>query len=221
LFDLGAILPLVPGVLAGVPLTLEITAISFLLGTALALPLAVIRIRRTPWLASAVGLWVEFFVITPPLIHVLWVYYVLPIALGIRLSDVTSVVLALTASTSAQMTEVFRSALQSIPPTQREAATMLGLSPLQRFRYVLFPQAKRLFMAPATSTLASLMKETAIAAVIGVPELLNRGQTVAIETYRSLEALTLVAMIYFVLIYPLVLAGGVLEKRSRAGFAHA
>jgi len=221
MFDMGAILPLIPGVLAGVPVTLEITAVSFLLGTALALPLAVIRLNRVPWLAPVAGAWVEFFVITPPLIHVLWVYYVLPLAFEIRLSDVTAVVLALTASTSAQMTEVFRSALQSIPPTQREAATVLGLSPLQRFRHVLFPQAKRLFMAPATSTVASLMKETAIAAVIGVPELLNRGQIVAIETYRSLEALTLVAVIYFIMIYPLVLTGTVLEKRSRAGFAYA
>ena len=76
-------------------------------------------------------------------------------------------------------------------------------------------------MAPATSTFASLMKETAIAAVIGVPELLNRGQVAAIETYRSLEALTLVAIVYFILIYPFVLAGGVLERRSRVGFSRA
>jgi polar amino acid transport system permease protein len=221
LIELSAIPPLIPAVLRGVPLTLAITVTAFVLGTLLALPLAVIRIDRTRWLSPIVGIWVEFFLITPPLVHVLWVYYVLPIAFGIRLSDLTSVILALTASTSAQMTEVLRAALQSIPPTQREAGVVLGLSPFQRFRYVIFPQAKRLFMAPATSTVASLMKETAIAAVIGVPELLNRGQVVAIETYRSLEAFTLVALIYFILIYPFVLAGSVLERRSRAGFGRA
>lgn len=221
MIEVSAIPALIPAILAGVPLTLAITLVAFVLGTLLALPLAVIRIDRTRWLAPIVGAWVEFFLITPPLVHVLWVYYVLPIAFGIRLSDVTSVILALTASTSAQMTEIFRAALQSIPPTQREAGIVLGLSPFQRFRYVLFPQAKRLFMAPATSTVASLMKETAIAAVIGVPELLNRGQVVAIETYRSLEALTLVAIIYFILIYPFVLAGSVLERRSRVGFSRA
>jgi len=219
--ELSAIPALIPAVLRGVPITIEITVVTFVLGTLLALPFAVVRIERTRWLSPIVGAWVEFFLITPPLVHVLWVYYVLPIAFGIRLSDVTAVVLALTASTSAQMTEIFRAALQSIPPTQREAGIVLSLSPFQRFRYVIFPQAKRLFMAPATSAIASLVKETAIAAVIGVPELLNRGEIVATETYRSLESFTLVAVIYFILIYPFVLLGGVLERRSRAGFSRA
>lgn len=212
------VIPDIPFLLIGVPMTLALTLGSFLLGTVLALPMAVIRMARTPVLMQVTVAWIEFFRTTPPLVHIFWPYYVFPLVFGINLSAVTVVIMALAANTSAQMAEIFRAGLQAIPKGQREAASVLGLSPTQRLWYVTLPQAVRLIMAPSANTIVSLLKESSLAAIIAVPELMNRGQLLSTETFRPLEVLTLVAILYFVLTYPLALAAAALERRSRAAF---
>jgi len=218
MFHLGAVLPDIPFLLVGVPLTLVITAASFILGTVLAFPIALVRISRLPVIHQLVIVWIEFFRTTPPLVHVFWPYYVLPLVFGIRLSALTVIILALSANASAQMAEIFRSGIQAISRDQRDAATVLGLSALQRLWWVVMPQSLRLILAPSTSTLVSLLKDSSLAAIIAVPELMNRGQLLSTETFRPLEVLTLVAFLYFVLTYPLALVATALERRSRVAF---
>ena len=218
MFQFESVLPDTWFLLVGVPLTLGITLGSFVAGTVVSLPMAVIRLARTPVLNQLTFAWIEFFRTTPPLVHVIWAYYVFPIIFDMRLSAVTVVVAALAANTSAQMAEIFRAGIQSIPKGQGEAATVLGLTPWQRLRYVILPQAVRLIMAPSANTLVSLLKDSSLAAIIAVPELMNRGQILSIDTFRPLEVLTLVAILYFVLTYPLALAASALERRSRAAF---
>lgn len=217
MFNVDAVFPYLPFLLAGIPLTLVITIAAFVLGTAVSLPMAVLRLARVPVLNLVVTWWIEFFRTTPPLVHIVWVYYVFPVMFGLRLSDVTVVVGALAASTSAQMAEVFRAGIQSIPRGQSEAATVLGLGSIQRFWYIILPQTVRLIMAPSTNTLISLMKDSSLAAIIAVPELMNRGQILSTQIYRPLEILTIVAALYFLLTYPLVIAAAALERRSREG----
>ncbi len=127
-------------------------------------------------------------------------------------------IVALAANTSAQMAEIFRAGIQSIPRGQSEAATVLGLSPWQKLWYVVLPQAVRLIMAPSANTLVSLLKDSSLAAIIAVPELMNRGQLLSTDTFRPLEVLTLVAILYFILTYPFALAAAALERRSREAF---
>ncbi|MDA0703467.1 MAG: amino acid ABC transporter permease [Proteobacteria bacterium] len=218
MFQFETIIPDIPFLLVGVPLTIGLTLASFLLGTTIALPMAVIRIARTPVLHQVTVGWIEFFRTTPPLVHIFWPYYVFPIVFGINISAVTVVIMALAANTSAQMAEIFRAGLQAVPKGQREAATVLGLSPVQRLWYVTLPQAVRLIMAPSANTLVSLLKDSSLAAIIAVPELMNRGQLLSTDTFRPIEVLTLVAILYFVLTYPLALVAAALERRSRAAF---
>jgi polar amino acid transport system permease protein len=218
MFRLDAVLPDIPFLLVGVPLTLAITAAAFVLGTAAALPMALARILRIPVLHPVVVAWIEFFRTTPPLVQIFWPYYILPQVFGIKLSALTVVILVLAANASAQMAEIFRAGLQAIPRGQRDAAIVLGLSPLQRFCDVVLPQTLRLIMAPSASTLVSLLKESSLASIIAVPELMNRGQLLNTDTFRPLEVLTLVAILYFILTYPLALAANALERRSRAAF---
>jgi polar amino acid transport system permease protein len=217
MYDFRTLLPDLPFLLAGIPLTFTLATASFLVGSALALPMAVSRTSSVPIVSGLVIAWTEFFLTTPPLVHIMWAYYVLPVAFGIRLSDVTVVIAALAASASAQMSEVFRAGIQSVPKTQNEAAIVLGLGFLRRLRYVTLPQAVRIVAAPACNTLASVTKDTSLAAIIAVPELMNRGQRLSLETFRPLEVLTLIAVLYFVLIYPLILVGGLLEQKSKVG----
>jgi len=217
-FKIEAILPELPYLLYGIPLTLAITAGAFGAGVVLSLPMAIVRLNRTPVLNALTVGWIEFFRTTPPLVHIVWAYYVFPVLFDLRLSAVTVVIAALAANVSAQMAEVFRAGIQSIPRGQREAARVLGLGPVERLWYVILPQTVRLIMAPSANALVGLLKESSLAAVIAVPELMARGQLVSTHTFRPLEVLTLVAVLYFVLTYPLALAAGALERRSKLAF---
>lgn len=218
MFKIEAILPELPYLLYGIPLTLAITAGAFGAGVVLSLPMAIVRLNRTPVLNALTVGWIEFFRTTPPLVHIVWAYYVFPVLFDLRLSAVTVVIAALAANVSAQMAEVFRAGIQSIPRGQREAARVLGLGPVERLWYVILPQTVRLIMAPSANALVGLLKESSLAAVIAVPELMARGQLVSTHTFRPLEVLTLVAVLYFVLTYPLALAAGALERRSKLAF---
>ena len=218
MFELSRAWSDLPYLLIGIPLTLGLTFGAFGLGTIIALPMAVVRMARPPIINAVVVGWIEFFRTTPPLVHIMWAYYVLPMVIDFRFSAVTVVIVALGANASAQMAEIFRAGLQSIPRGQTEAAKVLGLSPWARLRYVTLPQAVRLIMAPSVNAFVSLLKESSLAALIAVPELMNRGLTLSTDNFRPIEVLTTVAILYFVLTYPFALAGVALERRSKAGF---
>ncbi len=218
MFRLDAVIGDLPRLLLGVPLTLGITSVAFATGTVAALPIALARIANVPVLGSLAVAWLEFFRTTPPLMHIVWAYYALPVIADVRLSAFTVIAGALACSTSAQMAEIFRAGLLAVPRGQSDAARVLGLSSGQRLWWVVLPQTLRLILAPSCNTLVSLLKQSSLAAVIAIPEIMNRGWILASETFRPLEVLTLVALIYFVLTWPLVLLAAVLERRSSLAF---
>jgi polar amino acid transport system permease protein len=217
-FRLDAVIGDLPRLLLGVPLTLGITAVAFAAGTVVALPIALVRLAGVPVLGPLAVAWLEFFRTTPPLMHIVWAYYALPVIADIRLSAFTVIAGALACSTSAQMAEIFRAGLLAVPRGQSDAARVLGLSSWQRLWWVVLPQTLRLILAPSCNALVSLLKQSSLAAVIAVPEIMNRGWILSSETFRPIEVLTLVALIYFVLTWPLVLLAAALERQSSLAF---
>jgi polar amino acid transport system permease protein len=215
---LDAVIGDLPRLLLGVPLTLGITLVAFAAGTGAALPIALARIAGVPLLGSLAVAWLEFFRTTPPLMHIVWAYYALPVIADVRLSAFTVIAGALACSTSAQMAEIFRAGLLAVPRGQSDAARVLGLSSWQRLWWVVLPQTLRLILAPSCNALVSLLKQSSLAAVIAVPEIMNRGWILSSETFRPIEVLTLVALIYFVLTWPLVLLAAALERQSSLAF---
>jgi polar amino acid transport system permease protein len=171
-----------------------------------------------PVASRVVQLLVDFFRTTPPLMHIVWAYYALPQILDIKLSAFTVVAGALACSSAAQMSEIFRGAILAVPAGQWDAGRVVGLSYGQRLWWVILPQSLRLIYAPACNALVSLLKQSSLAAVIAVPEVMNRGWLLAAQNFRPLEVLTTVALIYFVLTWPLVLLASWLEKRSSFAF---
>ena len=208
----------IPYLLLGIPLTLGITAAAFVAGILMALPIAIARNAAVPLISPTMRLIVDFFRTTPPLMHIVWAYYELPVIANIKLDAFTVVAGALACSSAAQMSEIFRGAIVAVPRGQWDAGSVIGLSYLQRLWWVILPQSLRLIYAPACNALVSLLKQSSLAAVIALPEVMNRGWLLAAQNFRPIEVLTTIAVIYFVLTWPLVLLASYLERRSGLAF---
>jgi len=213
-----AIIADIPYLLLGIPLTLGLTFVAFTAGIAIGLPIAVVRNARIPVLGVIVRFVVDFFRTTPPLMHIVWAYYALPVLANIRLDAFTVVSGALACSAGAQMSEIFRGAIAAVPRGQWDAGQMIGLSYAQRLRWVVLPQSLRLVYAPTCNALVSLLKQSSLAAVIALPEVMNRGWVLAAQNFRPIEVLTTIAAIYFVLTWPLALLAAHLERRSSLAY---
>ena len=218
MFRFDAVIGDFPLLLLGIPLTLALTLAAFIAGTAAAMPIAIARVARAQPFSALALAWIEFFRTTPPLMHIVWAYYALPVIADIRLDAFTVVAGALACSTSAQMAEIFRGGILAVPRGQWDASQVLGLTSWQRLWWVVLPQTLRLVLAPSCNALVALLKQSSLAAVIALPEVMNRGWILASDTFRPIEVLTLVALIYFALTWPMVLLAAALEKRSGLAF---
>lgn len=159
---------------------------------------------------------VEFLRAIPILVLLIWIHYVLPLLAGIQLSAFQSAFLALTLNLSAFVTETIRAGIQSIPSHQRESGLALGLNESQVLHSIILPQTLKNVLPNLVNLSITQLKNTALASVIGVNELLHQGNVVISNTFRPLEIYTAVAGMYTLLIVPLALLGKRLERRLYA-----
>jgi His/Glu/Gln/Arg/opine family amino acid ABC transporter permease subunit len=199
----------------GLKYTLLVSVLSLMLGNVIGLLAALMRISRKPPFSQIAYIYIDFFRTTPALVQLIWIFYVLPILLGINLDPISAGVIALSLNAGAFLAEVFRSGIESISKGQRDAASVLGLSHIQSFVYVLLPQALRRVLPATGNVLIGLIKDSALLTTIAVPELTYQIQTDVARTFRPLELYTALACMYFFLTYPLSLAASALERRFR------
>jgi His/Glu/Gln/Arg/opine family amino acid ABC transporter permease subunit len=205
-----------PFLMSGVGQTLLISALTLVFATAGGLVIAVMagsRLWPVRAVATAFG---ELIRNTPILVQLLWVYYVLPILLGIRIDAFTACILGLSIYSSAFIAEVFRAGIQAVPVGHREAAAVLGLSSGQAFVRIVLPQAIRLILPPLAANFVQLIKYSSLAAVISVGEVTRRGMELSSSTFRPLEIFTFIALIYFVICWPLTQSIRISERRLAA-----
>ena len=212
-FDWGAVLPSLPLLLQGLLLTIEISVVVIVISTVLGFPLAVARMSIHEILRWPAQVYIEIFRCTPLLVQLLWVFYALPAILGITIPAVPSVCIALTANLTAFMAEVYRAGMQSVPVEQIEAAQMLRLSRYHILRHIVVPQAFRQQIPTILSLDISLFKDTSLVSALGVAELTFQGNILASQTYRPMEVFTTVAIIYFVIAFPLTLITSAIEQK--------
>lgn len=213
MFKLGSIVEYLPDYLNGVLLTIELGLVSTGLGVVLGLVLALARRSRYRLLSVPTYAYIEFFRTTPPLVQIVWLYYGLPLLVGFDLGAFGAAAVALGLNIAAFLAEIFRAGIAGVDRTQWQAARVLGLGYVDTLRFVILPQAVRNVLPPIGTTIIYLIKDTALASAIGAPELLRVGQLVSNETFRPAEALTVVAIAYFVLTYPVALGFTALERR--------
>ena len=216
-FDWKVIIDYFPDLLAGVKVTLSITILSLLIGLVFGLALALARISGWKIISWPAYVYIEFFRTTPPLVQIVWFYFVVPVIIGMELSAFQAASIALGLNIAAFLGEIFRAGIQGIDKTQIDATRVLGLGSMDSYRYVILPQAFRIVLPPTTTTIMLLMKGTSLATAIGTLELMRVGQLISLETFRPFEILTAVALIYFLITYPVAYGMRLLERKMQIG----
>jgi polar amino acid transport system permease protein len=210
-FNLPIMAAVFPQLMWGLLITLGLAAVTIVGGLALGLLLAVIRAYRIAPLSFLVVVFVDMFRALPPLVIIILVYFGLPYA-GITFSPFWCAAITLILVLAAVAEEIFWAGIVSVDKGQWEAARSTGLNFLLSLVFVITPQGILIVIAPLTNKVISITKNTALASVVAVPELLNAGIT-AQGVYANPTPLTLVAIMYIALFLPLVQLSNHLESR--------
>jgi len=199
----------------GLKYSLLVSILSLLFGNLIGIVAAMMRMSGKFPFVQIAYIYIDFFRTTPALVQLIWIFYVLPILVGLNLSPVTSGVIALSLNAGAFLAEVFRSGLQSIGRGQFDAAHVLGLPRHTTWLRIIAPQALRRVLPATGNVFIGLIKDSSLLSVVAVSELTYQVQTQVAATFRPLELYTGLAIGYFILTYPLSLAVSALERRYR------
>lgn len=213
-------LDLLPILLDGALITVEITALAAVVALVLAFAAGLMRLapyRAVRWLASS---YVEVFRGTSLLVQLFWLYFVLPLPpFRVELSPFAVAVIGLGLNIGAYGAEVVRGAVLSVPKSQYEAATALNMSPALRLRRIILPQALLAMLPPWGNLLIELLKGTALVSLITLGDLTFKAAQLNAATYRTTEIFALALVMYFVLGQLIALAVRWIEKRLGRGLA--
>ncbi len=204
-----------PMLIDGLWLTLKLGAASIVAGLVLGLAVALLRLYSVAPVRILMRLYIDIFRSIPLLVLLIVVYYALPFV-GLRLSAFVSAMTALTLVSGAYTAEIFRAGIEAIPKGQFEASAALGLSQPQAMVDVILPQAVRIVIPPLTNNSINVIKDTALASVVAMPDLLKQA-TQAQALAANPTPLIGAALIYIAFLWPAVLLVGHLEKRFNSG----
>lgn len=199
--------------LAALRWTILLSLIAFAGGTALGFVVALARTSPFFVLRAISAVYIQLFQGTPLLIQLFIAYYGLAVLFNIRIDVWTAVSLAFTLYSAAFLGEIWRGAIQSIPRQQWESADCISLSYFDQLRYVILPQAFRILIPPTVGFLVQLVKGTSVAAIIGFVELTRAGQLMTNVTFQPMTIFPIVALLYFMMCWPLSRLGKRLERR--------
>ncbi|MGH6797178.1 MAG: amino acid ABC transporter permease, partial [Roseiarcus sp.] len=174
---------------------------STLIGLVLGIVVAVLRLSKNPLLSMPMRAYIEFFRNTPTLVKLVWVFYLVPIVLGLQTTAVNSCIIAMAISAAAYIAEVFRAGIQDVARGDIEAAQAVGMRPQTIFRRIIFPQALRKVLPPLANTFIVFLKYSSLVSVVGVNDLMYRANVISTTTFRPIEIYTVLALFYFGLCY--------------------
>ncbi|EYD75578.1 ABC transporter permease protein [Rubellimicrobium mesophilum DSM 19309] len=210
-FNVPVLVRTYPMLLWGLWVTIKIGVVSIVLGLVAGLALALVRLYAPAVLRALARVYINVMRSIPLLVLLIVIYYALPF-LGIRLSPFMSSVAALSLVSAAYTAEIFRAGIEAIPKGQFEASGALGLSPRHTMVDVILPQAIRIVIPPLTNNCINVLKDTALASVVAMPDLLKQA-TQAQAVAANPSPLIGAAIIYIALLWPMVSMVSRLERR--------
>lgn len=204
-----------PDLIAAAGVTLQITALSFMLALFVGVVVGTVR-SRPLWPGKALGLYVEFFRGTPLLVQLFFIYYGLA-QVGLVLPAYTAAVVGLGLNGGAYISEIVRGALSGIERGQYDAAHALGMGWLATVVWVVLPQALRIATPPLVNSFSAMLKDTSLVSLLAITEMMNIANQIYSRTFRAFEIFAVVALMYFVMTFGFSVASRALERRLEAG----
>ncbi len=217
--DFAPVIENLPFLIAGIGGTLTLAAGAMVVAVLVGLLMGLARLSSRAPVRIAAGLYVDFVRSVPLLVLLIFYVYAVPILIenstGARLivDPIFAGITGLGLYEAAYFAEVFRAGVLAVPAGQREAALSTGMTSRQAMIRVVLPQAVRKMIPPSASLFVTLTKDTSVAFAIAVEELMAKAGFLVNYTFRPIEVLAVVAVIYFVLLYPMTLAAVYLQRR--------
>lgn len=201
-----------PELFKGLVVSLQLSAGALLLGLAIGLPMALMRTYGKGLVKTFATSYIELIRGTPMIVQLFLIYYGLP-DLGILLDRIPAAIIALGINSSAYQAEYFRGAILSIDEGQGMAAQALGMTKQQAILNIILPQALRLVLPPWSNEVIYMVKYTSVAFLIAVPELMARGKMIISETFKPLETLFWVGVIYVIVLSIIAKIVDIIERK--------
>jgi polar amino acid transport system permease protein len=205
-------LSIVPELLRGLWITVQVTLLGMAIALVVGLVVAVIRYSKVPVVSQLFGFYVQFIRGTPLLIQAYFAYFALP-AYGIAFSPLVTGVVVIGINYSAYTAEVYRAGVEDVPRGQWEASTALSLPMPRTWVRIVLPQALRAVVPMLGNYLVQMFKDSAVLFAITVYELMGRVQAIGSGTYRYLEPVTIAGLLYLVVSLVASLFIRTLERR--------
>jgi polar amino acid transport system permease protein len=193
--------------------TLLLSLFAFIGGGLVGLFLTLIRSTKNALLIKLVQIYVELFQGIPLLMQLFLTFFGLSL-IGLDVDAWTAAILSLTLFSSAYLHDIWRSCIEALPKGQWEACRTLGFTYLQSMRHVIFPQAMKMAIAPTVGFSVQIVKGTALASIIGFVELTKAGTMLNNATFQPFKVFALVALLYFIICFPLSLLARYLENKN-------
>ena len=223
---LGHIRAVMPSLLRGAGIAVVVVACAELVGTTVGLLVALLRLSGRWWLSVPALVYVDLIRGTPMLVQILFLYFGVPglvsgltgrpFTLGPLLDEYYAYiagVAALGLNSAAYVSEIYRATIGGVDRGQAEAAKALGLSPVQVFRYVVFPQALRVAVPPLGNEFVTLLKDTSLLSVIAVAEVVKHGEIYRARTFAVFPTYLAVAIVYVAMTVTITAGLRVLERK--------
>lgn len=201
--DLSPLLDSWQYLVEGLGVTLLLSLLTVACSLVLGFTVGLARSYGPAWLRWPLVFYIDSMRAIPVLVVLVWTYFAFPILTGVTLPPFWAALVALTAHIAAYVAEIVRAGIASVRPGQTRAALAIGLSRTQTVTEIVLPQSV-VRMLPAFGSIISIaIKDTAIAAVIAVPEYMKQSETVAGQSFHPFEVFTVAALVYFTILFPI------------------
>ncbi len=214
-WDFASVFSNSDALLVGAIGTLRIFLICLFSGLSLGLFVGLARYSTRRALYIPASAFVEFFRNTPVLVQILWFYFALPMLVPFEISPLMAAALGISLNSAAFSAEIYRGGIQSIDKGQWEGARALGMTTAQAMRRIVLPQALKRMLPAMTNRGIEIFKMSTLASAVSYAEMLQQGKLIASLNYNPIEVYTVIALAFFVFLFPLVQATYALERKLR------
>jgi polar amino acid transport system permease protein len=215
-WDFAALKPYWGLIWQGLGVTVFYTVITVIAGLAIGLAAGILRTTAPRWVTIPLRGYIEVFRCTPLLVQLVWVYYALPVLIGVDMSATTACFITLSLYAGSFYAEIFRGGIEAIDRGQWEAGQAIGMQQSRIFRRIILPQAIQVMIPALINQTIMQLKNTSLVSTVAVGDLLYQGSVITAASYRPLEVYTTIAVLYFVVLFPLTLVADQLEQRMGA-----